>query len=182
MKKTILALALAAGLTSFAGNAKADISYFNNPFTLDQNYGTLYFKTDGTTFSVSPSGTYGVYTGLQNIYSTLYFNGFNGGFTSQPLSYGTTIGLGSSFSSFQTTSPINGYYGFQLSLGSGNYQYGWLELNGSTYTVLSEALNTTPNQSITAGQTAAVPEPSTYALFGLGAIGMLMVLRKKKTA
>jgi len=28
----------------------------------------------------------------------------------------------------------------------------------------------------------SVPEPSTYALFGLGAIGMLMVLRRKKTA
>jgi formylglycine-generating enzyme required for sulfatase activity len=29
---------------------------------------------------------------------------------------------------------------------------------------------------------AMVPEPSTYALFGIGAIGMLMVLRRKKTA
>jgi hypothetical protein len=28
----------------------------------------------------------------------------------------------------------------------------------------------------------AVPEPATYALFGIGAIGMLMVLRRKKTA
>jgi len=28
----------------------------------------------------------------------------------------------------------------------------------------------------------AVPEPSTYVLFGLGVIGMLMVLRRKKTA
>jgi hypothetical protein len=28
----------------------------------------------------------------------------------------------------------------------------------------------------------SVPEPSTYALLGIGAIGMLMVLRKKKTA
>jgi hypothetical protein len=28
----------------------------------------------------------------------------------------------------------------------------------------------------------SVPEPSTYALFGLGAIGMLMVLRRKKSA
>ena len=27
-----------------------------------------------------------------------------------------------------------------------------------------------------------VPEPSTYALFGLGAIGMLMLMRRKKTA
>jgi len=28
----------------------------------------------------------------------------------------------------------------------------------------------------------AVPEPSTYALFGLGVIGLLMVMRRKKTA
>ena len=31
-------------------------------------------------------------------------------------------------------------------------------------------------------QNVAVPEPSTYALFGIGAIGMLMVMRRKKTA
>jgi hypothetical protein len=31
-------------------------------------------------------------------------------------------------------------------------------------------------------QILAAPEPSTYALFGIGAIGMLMVLRRKKTA
>ena len=30
--------------------------------------------------------------------------------------------------------------------------------------------------------TASIPEPSTYALFGLGAIGILMVMRRKKTA
>jgi hypothetical protein len=27
-----------------------------------------------------------------------------------------------------------------------------------------------------------IPEPSTYALFGIGAIGMLMEMRRKKTA
>jgi len=31
-------------------------------------------------------------------------------------------------------------------------------------------------------QVQVIPEPSTYALFGLGAMGLLMVLRKKKTA
>jgi opacity protein-like surface antigen len=30
--------------------------------------------------------------------------------------------------------------------------------------------------------TASVPEPSTYALFGIGSIGLLMVMRRKKTA
>jgi len=28
----------------------------------------------------------------------------------------------------------------------------------------------------------SAPEPSTYALFGIGAIGMLMVIRRKKAA
>jgi len=28
----------------------------------------------------------------------------------------------------------------------------------------------------------SVPEPSTYALFGIGAIGMLMVMRRKRAA
>jgi len=35
---------------------------------------------------------------------------------------------------------------------------------------------------ITVLSVASVPEPSTYALFGIGAIGMLLVLRRKKTA
>jgi hypothetical protein len=42
------------------------------------------------------------------------------------------------------------------------------------------ALTSTQVSSLYALQ--SVPEPSTYALFGLGAIGMLMVLRRKKTA
>ena len=38
-----------------------------------------------------------------------------------------------------------------------------------------------PNANI-GFRVAAVPEPSTYALFGIGAIGMLMVIRRRKTA
>jgi len=52
----------------------------------------------------------------------------------------------------------------------GNYKI--FDVNGgSTY----QAFTTTP-------YVQAVPEPSTYALFGIGAIGMLMVLRRRKTA
>jgi hypothetical protein len=43
------------------------------------------------------------------------------------------------------------------------------------------ASNTFPNNSLNI-YSNSIPEPSTYALFGLGAIGMLMVLRRKKTA
>ena len=35
---------------------------------------------------------------------------------------------------------------------------------------------------LTVATATAVPEPSTYALFGLGAIGLLMAMRRKKTA
>ena len=38
------------------------------------------------------------------------------------------------------------------------------------------------NISISGDIIASVPEPSTYALFGIGAIGVLMVLRRKKAA
>ena len=60
---------------------------------------------------------------------------------------------------------------------------------GDPYLQSSSFGNNTPNsQGIFLGFRVAeialqsVPEPSTYALFGLGAIGMLMVLRRKKTA
>jgi len=52
----------------------------------------------------------------------------------------------------------------------GNYQI-YDANEGSTY----HPFTTTPYAQ-------AIPEPSTYALFGIGAIGLLMVLRSKKTA
>ena len=48
MRKTILALALAAGLTSFAGTAKADIKYsFSNAYSEGSGWGET---TTGTIF------------------------------------------------------------------------------------------------------------------------------------
>jgi hypothetical protein len=76
------------------------------------------------------------------------------------------------------------YYGFEGFYLNTIY-YGSIYMDGSssvgdsrTYNVTT-VFNTTPGESVTV---EAVPEPSTYALFGLGAIGMLMVLRRKKTA
>jgi hypothetical protein len=68
---------------------------------------------------------------------------------------------------------------------------GWLELsvqndpNGipTEVTVISYAYNETPGGAINAGQTSAVPEPSSMvlALLGAGAVG-LMALRRAKAA
>ena len=53
---------------------------------------------------------------------------------------------------------------------------GGVETSASTFRMTSD-----PNANI-GFRVAAVPEPSTYALFGIGAIGMLMVIRRRKTA
>ncbi len=55
-----------------------------------------------------------------------------------------------------------------------------MDVTGSGMTFGMAGVETTPNLAITAG--AVVPEPSTYALLGIGAMGLLLVLRKKKTA
>jgi hypothetical protein len=67
-------------------------------------------------------------------------------------------------SSYNTAGEMTTYYG-----GNNTLVYGATKEYGS-------------KEAAFAGVTyTAIPEPSTYALLGLGAIGLLMVLRKKKT-
>ena len=203
MKKTMIALALAAGLTSFSGSAKADILKLSGaefeslsgalPYSTPSqtDYWGIAIAFDGTSFNF---GRYAVSVNNNwTINAPDSMDGFslhaNPGYTitSSPIVFGATIdstlgfthdiyGIDSSFS--------NAYYGLAYQAG-GDFNYGWLELsyNGSDSTLVAGGMKTTLNESITAGQTdtAAVPEPSTYALFGIGAIGMLMVRRRKKT-
>ena len=49
-----------------------------------------------------------------------------------------------------------------------------------TFTRIGGSITALPVNGLQLTQTA-VPEPSTYALFGIGAFGMLIVLRRKKT-
>jgi T5SS/PEP-CTERM-associated repeat protein len=53
-------------------------------------------------------------------------------------------------------------------------------LTGGTWAITETGTSGANTLNLT--YTTAVPEPSTYALFGLGAVGLLMVLRRKKTA
>jgi MYXO-CTERM domain-containing protein len=66
-----------------------------------------------------------------------------------------------------------GYVGFKFT-SDGNTHFGWasVTIGGSNRFTFNEAwYNSTPGASITAGQTSAVPEPSTYAV-GLGALAL----------
>lgn len=73
------------------------------------------------------------------------------------------------------------YIGFDRVVDGQNY-YGWIEVQDSlgvdlgVYgTVVAWAIETTPNTPIFAGE---VPEPSTWALFGLGILSFLSLRRK----
>ena len=223
MKKTILALALVAGLTSFAGIAKANIIFQ----TINQTYGTsgnLSFSylpnasqilvstsenlSSGYSFSYTPSGPNPMYEwyGIGSPTSPAYWS-MTSDQQSQTLAADIAGGnrpsagddVRSLVQSMGATAIVreltSGYYGlqnasFQGGRLSGVY-YGWsyITVNDSTITLNAVAFESASSQSITFGDTGngtytppTVPEPSTYALLGIGAIGLLMVLRKKKTA
>ena len=101
--------------------------------------------------------------------------------------YNNTLGQGSSGANWTSSwgSGGGGYYGGQANLislsGSGTGGKSYVDSNLTSGTLITPGgsdLFLTPLN----GQAlfTAVPEPSTYALFGIGAIGMLMVMRRKK--
>jgi hypothetical protein len=83
----------------------------------------------------------------------------------------------------------SGYLGFKF-LSNGRTQFGWahvaLPRTGPPTSFFAPSISkwaydTVPGQTIEAGQTSAIPEPSTLSLLALGAAG-LAVLRKRKLA
>ena len=69
---------------------------------------------------------------------------------------------------------------FNYTGATGNYLGSlWGNIDGTTMNLVTYDSSGNPTLD---GTAQLVPEPSTYALFGLGAIGMLMVMRRKKTA
>jgi len=204
MKKTILskyfAVALAAGLALLADKADAQsFDLYSTPATLsgqslvlNWNPNSSYsiniygFGKQGPAF-LDPSIYHSDPEG-GGFYSSAEVGSWGGSLSAtSELSGGAVIGLGTSFNAYYSYRPANSsslsYMGLAYDLGGGNYDYGWISYStssdSSTITFLGAAMNTTPNQSITAGQLSAVPEPSTYTLFGLGALALVVAYRRK---
>jgi hypothetical protein len=88
-------------------------------------------------------------------------------------SYGGNFGT--SNSSF-----TDDYYGLSYTVSGGDVEYGWAELSfdssTDTGTIVAAAVDTNPNEAIQAG---VVPEPSTYAMCGLGLLALIAFRRVK---
>jgi len=200
MKKTLLMLALAAGIASFAQNAQAELITINiglSGFPIGAINGGV---PDGEFASVANFPI----SGFPLPVNTLFldnFDGFRGlsgengllfatgtGFaTPVNFSRGATIGSGSTYSpgSFSVFEHFNG--GSVSDFGAGSYMgfrtaqnnYGWLEVTWTAslgqFQILSGAYESVADVGIRAGAggpgPAAVPEPGTWAAAALLAGG-----------
>jgi PEP-CTERM motif len=108
------------------------------------------------------------------------------------LASGTEIGAGGTFSNGVSTNisqwnlnSSNNLFGFRfLNEGNGQVHYGWgrIALGASITaprTLVEYAFESVPGASIMAGSVGAIPEPSSYALMGLGALGVLLASRRR---
>jgi hypothetical protein len=76
---------------------------------------------------------------------------------------------------------VGGVYGYSRTSGAGGNNWADTQLVTSITTTEGGG-SLEPIQGVASISFNPVPEPSTYALFGLGVIGVLMVMRRKKTA
>jgi hypothetical protein len=220
MKKTILALVLAAGLTSFAGNAKAqnDVT-----FTSPMSAFNIYLQYDGANWAVFNNGNMPV--NVSNPTGTNYSSRDANGLTiatrseRNPITYvgsdttltklallngGGVNNYGASSLQSTTTSretgsggpiiPNRNTYNAIAYIDNSDIYYGWINFthnsDASQIQLVAAYMNTNPNEAVTTGvshnpegpvvySSTSIPEPSTYALFGVGALALVIAYRRK---
>jgi len=198
MKKTILALAIAAGLNSFAGNAKADISFSSLNINITgsakgfaYNNGVIYVdasQTDGSFGSIyaNPPHEDEDFTVPAQIYGNGPTYQTSGKISASALNPGDVMDSQTPISGrLDSLSSVNAsslntpfYYGIRFSKDGQNFNYGWVQAisTSSSINFIAAAVERSANVGIAVG---AVPEPSTYALFGIGALALVIAYRRK---
>jgi hypothetical protein len=207
MKKTIIALALVAGLTSFAGNAKAEIVFENvstngvSVVTGDAANDNVYFRLSSPQFNLfdqvslfGPSGQ----TMTQDFNLYQFDNGnpvlrFPSNITLNAVEY--NLGNFSeyrftlpdsfddlSFSGVSNVEDWNVANSFILALRNNTASGPGIFMNTSAYQNYNENITAVMDSGgvdLALRVTNSVPEPSTYALFGLGALALVVAYRRK---
>jgi hypothetical protein len=185
MKKTILALALAAGLTSFAGSAKAELTY-DWSFTADPNWFHAGIVSGTVTFNEIDNGW---------AYATsVYVTKFKGDFAATINPTANFINPGTSGGLYLHLGQISGGIYGSDGLSDGlllnfrdnlNVLFAPEGLAGNTYgqNNIPGALTFVPAGS--GADTAAVPEPSQVAaslLLAAGIAGFAIVKRRQEAS
>ncbi len=206
MKKTLLMLALVAGITSFAQNAKAELITINigpTGFNIGGIGGGVAngasavvanFPISNNDLAIFNNSTGGAFSGLASEGGLSFASGTG---TATPERFGpnATIGSSSSYSSgFESLFKFvgegvssdfgpNSYMGFKTSQGN----YGWLEVtwtaSSGEFQILSGAYESVADTSIVTPAAAPIPEPGTWAAMAIFAGGAAFAgWRRRKSA
>jgi len=192
MKKTLLMLALAAGITSFAQNAQAELITINigpTGFNIGGTNGGVAngslrlvsnFPISGNSLAVANNYDGGA-TGLSG-FNGIKFAAGRGSATPVNFALNTSIGSGSTYVDNEQCLFQSGSGNVSLPFGSGSYMgfrtaqnnYGWLQVTWTPssveFQILSGAYESTPNVAILAGA-APIPETGTWAAMAIFAGG-----------
>ena len=174
MKKTILALALAAGLTSFAGNAKAAPPLggyqFTFSFTGTENPNSN-FKLDTIqgilTLNAANTEAISLYI-TDDIGGNMSFNSNFNWAAATPYLNSFTVSNVNGTPTITDSTFVDSTYSLNLNRES-----------MGIYTSYYDGSHFVTTFNPTAPSYTAVPEPSTYALFGLGALALVIAYRRK---
>ena len=171
--KNILTLALVAGLTLFAGNAKADFNYSFTPgYALGTGWnilspvtGTIFgsFNANGTSFNLTGiSASNGNYSSLFDnvIYNNLFI-------------YNNLSIIGGQIEGQVLADAMGNGGNVLVDFSGGPYGYQSIYQPTSNYNVFA-------GNGATAATVTSVPEPSTYGLIGIGALGVAFAARRRK--
>jgi len=201
MKKTVLALALVAGLTSFAGNAKAQnliqngnlTNYTINPGNGRSKQWIGYVSLNDWTVTGPYMNIYSGagYLGGNSLYMGASSSGGIGDMISQNIN--TTIGVNYELSFYilggdpninnLVYADVNGMR--VINIVDNNDYPNWTSLSvvftaTTTSTAIDLGSYTDANSHQVSNISVTVlPEPSTYALFGIGALALIVAYRRK---
>lgn len=197
MKKILTGLVVVAGFF-FAVNNSADaaISVITTPAST--NGSRIYLKFDGTALIITDNSGYSLRIDYSS--TNISLGDRNSIYTGDGFTATGSVVLGTAISSdltysgnyFSSSLPTSASYGFKYGtglVGAPVFHYGWVNLTASgsgitrSLTLNSAAINTTPGQSILAGQTAvtAVPEPGMWVPSLLLVVGVAFRWRRPRS-